>query len=177
MLHMNASRAYREAFPNAKPTTVRDAASELVRHPGIAPTIKRLQAEVARRYAPSKTNTLAEIAALAFSNVQDFYTAQGGLKRLADLPRHVTAAVKKVKAKEIKATSLETGEEVVIGHETELELHDKLGALKMVGQHAGLFAEDDATGAVRDFAQLLREARARMGKPALPAIEGEKVAK
>jgi hypothetical protein len=69
--------------------------------------------------------------------------------------------VKKVKSKEVKAFDLATGEEKVVGHERELELHDKIAALRMIGQHEGLFAERIELPVGTDFATALREARAR----------------
>ena len=173
LVHWNAYRAYCEAYPGCAVGTARRMSIELRGHPGIAPYIKAAQREIEKRYAPTRKNALSELAALGFSNIQDFYTDQGALKPLNQLPRHAAAAVKKLKSKEITAIDLETGEERVVGHERELELHDKVAALRMIGQHVGLFADEtDAGAAVRDFAALLREARARVTGPR-PAIEGQ----
>jgi phage terminase small subunit len=171
LVHWNATRAYREAYPAASERTAATNASDLLRHAEVAPIIKRAQAEVRRRYMPSKNNALQELAALGFSNVQDFYTPEGALIPLSELPRHVSAAVKKVKSKEITAIDLTTGEEKVVGHERELELHDKVAALRLVGQHVGLFEAPLELHLGRDFGELLREARARAGLPA--PIEGK----
>jgi hypothetical protein len=118
---------------------------------------------------------LGELAALAFSNVQDFYNRDGKLVPLDQLPVYAAAAVKKVQSREITTPAGEDGKRTTVAQVHELELHNKIAALRLVGAHVGLFAEQLELTLGKDFGELLREARARIA-PA-PAIEGEKVAK
>jgi len=155
--------------------------STLLKDPRVAQEVRRRIAKVTKRYRSTANKALGELAALAFSNVKDYYDRDGKLLPLDELPVYAAAAVKKVKSKEVKAFDLATGEEKVVGHERELELHDKIAALRMIGQHEGLFAERIELPVGTDFATALREARARAIAVAaaveLAPIEGEKVAK
>ena len=145
----------------------------MLKDPRVAQEVRRRIAEVTKRYRSTANKSLGELAALAFSNIRDFHDRDGRLKSIDELPTYVAVAVKKVKSKEVKVVDLATGEEKVIGHERELELHDKVAALRLIGQHVGLFAEPLELTMGRDFSEQLREARARIAPP----IEGEKVAK
>jgi len=118
----------------------------LLKDPRVAQEVRRRIAEVTKRYRSTANKALGELAALAFSNVKDYYDRDGKLLPLDELPVYAAAAVKKVKSKEVKAFDLATGEEKVVGHERELELHDKIAALRMIGQHEGLFAEPEGQG-------------------------------
>jgi len=181
LLHLNATKAYQEAYPGAAWISTNSQGSTLLKDPRVAQEVRRRIAEVTKRYRSTANKALGELAALAFSNVKDYYDRDGKLLPLDELPVYAAAAVKKVKSKEVKAFDLATGEEKVVGHERELELHDKIAALRMIGQHEGLFAERIELPVGADFATALREARARAIAVAaaveLAPIEGEKVAK
>jgi len=181
LLHLNATKAYQEAYPGAAWISTNSQGSTLLKDPRVAQEVRRRIAEVTKRYRSTANKALGELAALAFSNVKDYYDRDGKLLPLDELPVYAAAAVKKVKSKEVKAFDLATGEEKVVGHERELELHDKIAALRMIGQHEGLFAERIELPVGTDFATALREARARAIAVAaaveLAPIEGEKVAK
>lgn len=83
----------------------------------------------------SHENILDELAKLAFSNILDFFDADGILIPLKDLPRDVAAAVKKRKRSKTKNRD---------GTETEcieLELIDKKAALELLGRSLGVWSK------------------------------------
>ena len=78
-----------------------------------------------------------------------------------ELDRDVAAAVKKLKRQEILGPPRKRGGREVIGHAVEIEMHDKIAALRLLGQHYGLFVEQVRALDRTEFAALLRDARAR----------------
>ena len=100
--------------------------------------------------------TLAETAAVAQSNIADIlsWDDQGRVSvRPSDqLPAHVTGAIKK-----IKSTTGKDGEPVL-----EFELHPKIPANQLLGQHFRLWDSDKdqvARAAVDVFTEILRKAQ------------------
>ena len=78
------------------------------------------------------------------------------------MPREMAAAIKKLERAEIKGRDAD-GNPIVTGHTISVELWDKLAALRMLGQHYGMFVERvEVAAGGRDFAAVLREARERL---------------
>ncbi len=73
----------------------------------------------------------AELAKMAFSNVADYLSEEDEVLSMRSLPRHQSAAVKKLKR---KVTYTKDGDEI---HETDFELYDKLGAIKQLASSLG----------------------------------------
>ena len=140
VLHGNASEAYRRAYnTNAKPDTVKAEAQRLLNNPHVAPTIEALLKRVAEiaeeKFDIKAEDILQEIAAVAFYNAEDFFEwgihdgkPFARLKPSADLTRTQKAAIESVQELIAK-----TG-----GRATEVQMGDKLGALKLLAQHLGL---------------------------------------
>jgi hypothetical protein len=158
---MNATRAYQDTHHEASIITCRTEGSRMYRDPSIAQHIKGLVAEAKKRIARSANRVLDETSAMAFGCLSDVFTAEGTIIPPNDLPRDVAAAVKEVKRQEILgALDEETGRRKILGHTVELKMHDKVGPLKLLGQHFGVFKETiEFQG--KDFAAMLKEARER----------------
>lgn len=161
VLTLNATQAYQEAFQGCTWTSANSHGSALLKDSRIALEIKRRLAPQLERYRPDAANILAEFANLAFSNVRDLYDEDGALIPVHKLPARVTAAMKKVKSREITATDLVSGEEKVIGHVHEVEMIDKVRPLHLLGLQEGLFGEKIELQAGTGFAEALRELRER----------------
>jgi phage terminase small subunit len=161
LIHHCATRAYREAFPEAMPSTAASEGSRLKSDPRIAQEIKRALAELTARYRRTAENTLATIALIAFANIVDAFDENGALIAPENIPREVGAAIKKIERVEISGRDAD-GNPTVTGHTVNIELWDKLAALRMLGQHYGLFVERVEVTPGRDFASVLREARERV---------------
>lgn len=130
MVDMDAkAAALRAGF---KPATARNAAAwihpEHPTKPELRKEIDRLIEKRAKRTEVTAERVIAELARIAFANIDDVVTAQGGLRMDAD--RDDKAAVASVKVKH-------TAE----GQEKEVKMHDKGFALKLLGTHLGLFTE------------------------------------
>ena len=161
VLTLNATQAYLESHPGITWGTANTKGSGLLKDIRIGSEIKSRLAPELERYRPDAANVLAEFANLAFSNIRDTVDANGAMIPLHQLPRRVTAALKKVKTKEITATDLESGEEKVIGHVHEIEMVDKVRPLHLLGLQEGMFGEKVEMNLGSGFAEALRELRER----------------
>lgn len=109
---------------------------------GVMDYVEHLQQDALRRHMLSQARTLEELIAMGFSNITDIITVEEGkvvMKDLEGCPRFVTAAIKKMK---LRRSNRGDGDFDDI---LEIELHDKMSALRMLGQHQGLF-EKGASG-------------------------------
>ncbi len=161
LIHHNATRAYREAFPEAMPSTAASEGSRLRSDPRIAQEIKCALTELTARYRHTAESTLGAIALIAFSNIADAFDENGALIASENMPREIGAAIRKLERVEIMGRDAD-GNPIVTGHTISVELWDKLAALRMLGQHYGLFVERVEVAPGRDFATVLREARERV---------------
>jgi phage terminase small subunit len=162
-LHQNASEAFRAAYPSArkwKSEAVSQEASKLLRNPRIAPRVeelmqrKRVIAE--RRFDISAERVLAELAAIAFANADDYFAwgtrqrqiYRGGKPVLdADgkpVTRPTPVAIIKpssslTRAQKAAVAGIEMGVARDGTPTINVKLADKRGALRDLAQHLGLF--------------------------------------
>src|ERR1700738_2037138 len=88
----NAAEAYRQAYSSAAPSrSVAREGHRLLKHPKIAPFLAEAEVraravlvEAANRYAVSRERNVAELARMAYANLEDF-TRQVGKERVIDL--------------------------------------------------------------------------------------------
>jgi hypothetical protein len=106
--------------------------------PHIVDYIEMLQAERLASAALKGDRVLAEMIALAFSDMADIVRVEDGRLIVSDfenLPRTVTTAIKKIKLR--RSNKAEGDFDEVL----ELELHDKLGPLTKLFEYLGLAGE------------------------------------
>jgi phage terminase small subunit len=181
MIRNNAERAYQDSHPKASWATCRTEGAKLLKDPRIASQLSALRREKHKRLAHKGEDIVRELAALGFSNVADLYTKDGTIIAPMDMPREIGAAVKKVKRTEILGTlDKETGKRQVLGHTIEVELHDKVGPLKLLGQRLGVLEPETRPGADNDLAALIAAAGQRVidlqrARLAEQTIEGERI--
>lgn len=92
-----------------------------------------IQAEMDKRAAKidvTAEKVIAELAKMAFANLQDFYDKDGSLKDIHSLPRDVAAALSQVETNLTEACAVQ-----------KVKLHDKRGALELLGKHLKLFTD------------------------------------
>jgi phage terminase small subunit len=164
LVHFNATRAYREAYPEASLATADTEGPRLTKDPRISSEIARGERALRSRYKRSAEKTLDEIALVAFGNVADLLDENGDLKAFKDLPRHVSAMVASFERAELKATDPSTGETRVIGHTHKVRMHSKLDALKLLATNEGSLVAKVEVGGAGDFDERLRQSRERAEK-------------
>lgn len=117
-------------------------ASENLGKPEIQTAIDIRRQDLMRRTEITQDRVLRELAALAFSNVQNFTVDGEGYLRLAEgAPEGAWASLSSVK---YRTTVTTVGEAKKVERDVEFRMWDKPGPLKLAGQHVGLFRDDPA---------------------------------
>ena len=168
LVRFNATRAYMDSHPKASWATANSEGSKLLADPRISKEITRGVADLTARYQQTAQRTLEAIALIAYSCITDAFDGSGALLPPEKMPRETAAAIKRIVRIEILGTD-PNGNSTVVGHTVKIELHDKLAALRLLGQHYGLFqnqqesANDDLLlraleqGAARDLATVIKQ--------------------
>lgn len=120
----------------------RDTAAEIgfenLRKPQISEAIQKSKKELSEQTGVSAQRIIEEYAKIAFSDVRNILTVDGGLKDSSEWDDDAAGAVSSIKSFEV--TSAE-GE--ILGTNREVKLYDKLRALEALGKHIGLFEKDN----------------------------------
>ena len=74
-----------------------------------------------------------ELVSLGFSDFKELMEYKDGNLTLKDFDKIDTRCIKKIKVREERATSKKTDETYTVSYITEIELHDKKGALAELG--------------------------------------------
>ena len=138
LIDLNATRAYKVAYPNCKKDdTARANSSRLLTKANIQEYISEKQKEIEKRTEVTQDMVIKELAKIAFLDIRKLYTENGQLKNIADIDDETAGAI----------SSLETLEEYdgygddreKIGDIQKVKLLDKTKALELIGRHLGIF--------------------------------------
>jgi phage terminase small subunit len=140
LIDLNATRAYKVAYPNCKKDdTANAASSRMLRNVKVQEYISKKQQEIEKRTEVTQDMVIKELAKIAFLDIRKLYTENGQLKNIADMDSETAGAI----------SSLETLEEYEgygddrekIGDTQKVKLLDKTKALELLGRHLGIFKE------------------------------------
>lgn len=138
LIDLNATRAYKVAYPNCKKDeTANAAASRMLRNVKVQEYISEKQKKIEKRTEITQDMVIKELAKIAFLDIRKLYTENGQLKNIADIDSETVGAI----------SSLETLEEYdgygdnreKIGDTQKVKLLDKTKALELLGRHLGIF--------------------------------------
>lgn len=138
LIDLNATRAYKVAYPNCKKDETASAAgSRMLGNVKVQEYILGKQKEIEKRTEVTQDMVIKELAKIAFSDIRKLYTENGQLRNVADLDDDVAGAI----------SSLETLEEYdgygdekeKVGDTQKVKLLDKTKALELLGKHLGIF--------------------------------------
>lgn len=138
LIDLNATRAYKVAYPKCKKDeTVNAASSRMLRNVKVQEYISEKQKEIEKRTEVTQDIVIKELAKIAFLDIRKLYTENGQLKNVADIDSDTAGAI----------SSLETLEEYEgygddrekIGDTQKVKLLDKTKALELLGKHLGMF--------------------------------------
>ena len=122
--------------------TANEQGSQLLARPDIRELVAEGQRAIAERTQTFQDNAVDELKIVGFSNLADFLTVKdGGIveqKPFNELTKEQTKCIKKIK-QTVRSSHSADG---TILHQTaviEIELHDKLKALELLGRHLGMF--------------------------------------
>lgn len=128
----NASKAARMAGYKSKNAGI--YACELLKNPKIKAAIEENRKKLLQKFNITAERILQELAAVAFSNINDFYDDSGNFKKLINLPRHVTAALCSYTVQ----SKVDNGGNQTVT--TAIKIHDKLRALELLGNYLNLWS-------------------------------------
>lgn len=134
LIDLNATRAYKVAYPNVKKDEVAAAAStRLLRNVKVAAYVQKRMDERAHRTEITQDMVLQELAKIGFADVTDFVTieAKGAyctvkVKSTDQMPRDKLGAIAGIKEG---------------ANGIEVKLNDKGKALELIGRHLGMFRD------------------------------------
>ena len=122
--------------------SAQEIASQLLARPDIRELVAEGQKEIMERTQTFQDDAVDELKVVGFSNLADFLTVKdGGIveqKPFNELTKEQTKCIKKIK-QTVRSSHSADG---TILHQTaviEIELHDKLKALELLGRHLGMF--------------------------------------
>jgi len=140
LVDFNATQAAIRA--GYSPDTANEQGSQLLARPDIRELVAEGQKEVMERTQTFQDNAVAELKIVGFSDLADFLTVKAdGIveqKPFNELTKEQTKCIKKIK-QTVRSSHSADG---TILHQTaviEIELHDKLRALELLGRHLGMF--------------------------------------
>lgn len=138
LIDLNATRAYKVAYPNCKKDETASAAgSRMLGNVKVQEYISQKQKEIEKRTEVTQDMVIKELAKIAFLDIRKLYTENGQLKNVTDIDDDTAGAI----------SSLETLEEYdgygddkeKIGDTQKVKLLDKTKALELLGRHLGIF--------------------------------------
>ncbi len=131
----NASLAYREAYSSegCAAATIHRKAAELMKNGKVTARLAELQAIANAEFRHLARQVIEEVAAIAFTDIADFFDARGHLRPLAELPRPARAAISSFKLRG-------SGETVAV------TMADKLKALALLAQLVGAGSVPEGSG-------------------------------
>ena len=123
-------------------STANEQGSQLLARPDIRELVAEGQKEVMARTQTFQDSAVDELKIVGFSDLADFLTVKAdGIveqKPFDELTKEQTKCIKKIK-QVVRSTHAADGS---LLHQTatlEIELHDKLKALELLGRHLGMF--------------------------------------
>lgn len=138
LIDLNATRAYKVAYPKCKKDeTANAASSRMLRNVKVQEYISEKQKEIEKRTEVTQDMVIKELAKIAFLDIRKLYAENGQLKNVTDIDSDTAGAI----------SSLETLEEYEgygddrekIGDTQKVRLLDKTKALELLGKHLGMF--------------------------------------
>ena len=128
LIDLNATRAYKVAYPTVKnDDTAAAAATRMLRNVKVAEYIQERMQERQKRTEITQDKVLQELAAVAFSNATDYVEVRDNTVIVKD-----TASLSEIKA--LSGIKESRGG-------IEVKLNDKLKALELLGRHLGMFKD------------------------------------
>lgn len=130
LIDLNATRAYRVAYPSVKKDEVAAAAAaRLLKNVKVAAYIQKRMEERQKRTEITQDRVLEELAAIAFARATDYAEVKGECVRIKDTD---TLDEQQIRA----IVGIKEGK-----YGIELKLNDKEKALELLGRHLGMFKD------------------------------------
>ena len=130
LIDLNATRAYRVAYPSVKKDeTAAAAAARMLRNVKVAAYIQERMQERQKRTEITQDRVLQELAAIAFAKATDYAEIKNECVRIKD-----TAELNEQQVRAL--AGIEEGKFGI-----KVKLNDKEKALELIGRHLGMFKD------------------------------------
>lgn len=140
LIDLNATRAYKVAYPRCKKDeTANAASSRMLRNVKVQEYISEKQQEIEKRTEVTQDMVIKELAKIAFLDIRKLYTENGQLKNIADIDSDTVGAISQLETLEEYEGYGDDREK--IGDTQKVKLLDKTKALELLGKHLGMFKE------------------------------------
>lgn len=130
LIDLNATRAYRKAYPSVKKDeTAAAAAARMLRNVKVAAYIQERMQERQKRTEITQDRVLEELAAIALGKATDYAEVKDGqviVKNTEELDEQQIRAIAGIKEGKFGI---------------EVKLNDKLKAIELIGRHLGMFKD------------------------------------
>lgn len=132
LIDLNATRAYREAYPNVKKDdTAAVNGSKLLRNTKVAKYIQERMQERQQRTEVTQDRVVQELAAIAFAKVTDYVT----IKSNGPVAAVMVKSTDDLSDEQVRAIAgIKEGANGI-----EIKLNDKEKALELLGRHLGMW--------------------------------------
>ena len=137
IIKFNASEAGRTAGYSKR--TVGNIAHELLKKPRIQRYLAHLVARRSVKTGITAEMVVTELARIAFQDLGDFVSFDG---KTVILNSFDDIGDKTCNIKKIKITDLYNAMDEKVGQKSEIELHDKMKALELLGRHTAAFTDN-----------------------------------
>lgn len=130
LIDLNATRAYRKAYPSVKKDeTAAAAAARMLRNVKVAEYIQERMQERQKRTEITQDRVLQELAAIAFARATDYAEVKDECVKIKD--------TKDLDEQQVRAIAgIKEGKFGI-----EVKLNDKKKALELLGRHLGMFKD------------------------------------
>lgn len=139
LIDLNATRAYKVAYPSVKKDEVAAAAAaRMLRNVKVAAYIQERMEERQKRTEITQDRVLEELAAIAFAKATDYAEIKGECVKIKDTD---TLDEQQIRA----IAGIKEGKFGI-----ELKLNDKEKALELLGRHLGMFKDKVEVSGLED---------------------------
>ena len=141
LVHLNATRASIEAGYTKHPEASRVHGSRMLTKANVLEAVERRRQLVIEKLNVTADMVVSELAAVAFATLDDVAPWDGTGATLIpseQLERRKRAAVKGIKFRRTRTLGKDEDEDDVEVEHVEFVMHDKVAALKLLGQHLGI---------------------------------------
>ena len=164
---LNANATQAAIAAGYSPKSARQQGTLLRSYPAVIEALQARRRGALARLEVTEDLVLAELAAIAFSNLDDFleWSDEAGslvVKPSADIPRHLLAALESVEDQTLTSTNKD-GTREYQRHKQRVKLYPKLPALQLLAEYLGL--TDSITPKVTVY---LKTGITREAPPAIP---------
>lgn len=140
LIDLNATRAYKVAYPNVKKDNVAKAAgSRLLTNVNVAAYVQKRMDERSQRTGITQDMVLQELAKLGFFDIRKLFDGDGKPLDISTIDDDTAACIAGMDVLDVYDGSGEDKE--FIGYIKKYKLSDKLKALELLGRHLGMFKD------------------------------------